>query len=35
MASKQKIKKAEDLTFNSLKRIYNNATEDYKSKVGK
>lgn len=31
----QKIQKAEDLTYNALKRIYNNATESYQKKVGK
>lgn len=32
---KEKIKKAEDLTFNALKRIYDNASESYQKKVGK
>lgn len=31
----EKIKKAEDLTYNALKRIYNNASETYQRKVGK
>ena len=33
--AKEKIKKAEDLTYNALKRIYNNASETYQKKVGK
>ena len=32
--NKQKMKKAEDLTYSSLKRIYNHATDSYKSTVG-
>ena len=31
---KEKIKKAEDLTYNALKRIYKNASDSYRSKVG-
>lgn len=31
---KEKTKRAEDLTYNALKRIYNNASDSYRSKVG-
>ena len=32
---KEKFKKAEELTYNALKRVYNNNSDSYKAKVGK
>ena len=32
---KEKFKKAEELTYNALKRVYNNSSDSYKAKVGK
>ena len=32
---KERFKKAEDLTFNALKKVYDNASESYQKRVGK